>query len=197
MRAGERTRRSLRRHGLSPDGCRRGVDLSTYAHERARNAINGLRAILERLGSSETPKTLLLVSEGLVVDNERRILEGFARAAAAAHVTLYALKPEPSENDASQARRPALRSQDRRVREEGLQFVSGGGRGRALLQYCGIRISRLAGAASELSGYDLLGFEPAAGDRDGKLYVISAGVRRTGRSFARAVSSASGCPGQE
>ena len=103
--------------------------ISTYAHERARNAINGLRAILERLGSSETPKTLLLVSEGLVVDNERRILEGFARAAAAAHVTLYALKPEPSENDASQARQPALRSQDRSAREEGLQFVSAAGGG--------------------------------------------------------------------
>ncbi len=153
--------------------------ISTYAHERARNAINGLRAILERLGSSETPKTLLLVSEGLVVDNERRILEGFARAAAAAHVTLYALKPEPSENDASQARQPALRSQDRSVREEGLQFVSaaGGGELFRILADPDFAFSRVA---SELSGYYLLGFEPEAGDRDGKSHAISVKVRRTG-----------------
>ena len=103
--------------------------IASYAHERARNTINGLRAILERLGSSETPKTMMLVSEGIVVDNERRILEGFGRAAAAAHVTLYALKPEPSETDASQARMPALRSQDRATREEGLQYVTAVGGG--------------------------------------------------------------------
>jgi VWFA-related protein len=153
--------------------------VSSYAHERARNAINGLRAILERLGSSETPKTLLLVSEGLVVDNERRILEGFGRAAAAAHVTLYALKPEPSENDASQARMPALRSQDRSVREEGLQFVSGAGGGE-LFRILADPDFEFARVASELSGYYLLGFEPEAGDRDGKSHSISVKVRRAG-----------------
>jgi VWFA-related protein len=39
--------------------------VASYAHERARNVMNGLHAILERLGSSETPKTMMLVSEGL------------------------------------------------------------------------------------------------------------------------------------
>ena len=52
--------------------------VATFAHERARNTMKGLRAILDRLGSSETPKTLVLVSEGLVIDGERRVVEGFA-----------------------------------------------------------------------------------------------------------------------
>ena len=151
--------------------------IATYAHERARNTINGLRAILERLGSSETPKTMMLVSEGIVVENERRILEGFGRAAAAAHVTLYALKPEPSETDASQARMPAMRSQDRAAREEGLQYVSAVGGGE-LFRVLADPDFAFARVRSELSGYYLLGFEPESGDRDGKSHQISVKVRR-------------------
>ena len=148
-----------------------------YAHDRARQTINGLRSILDRLGSSETPKTLLLVSEALVIDGERRIVEGFSRAAAAAHVTLYALQPEPSETDASQARAPATRSRDRAVREEGLEFVAGVGGG-DLLRLVADPDFAFARVASELSGYYLLGFEPEATDRDGKPHAISVKVNR-------------------
>src|SRR4029079_14927438 len=56
--------------------------VSTYAHERARNTMNGLIGILQRLRSSETPKTLVLVSEGMVIDKHRRILQGFGPPAA-------------------------------------------------------------------------------------------------------------------
>jgi hypothetical protein len=143
--------------------------------------MNGLRAILERLGSSETPKTLVLVSEGLVIDNERRVVEGFSRAAAAAHVTLYALKPEPSETDASEARLATSRARDRAVREEGLQFVSGAGGGE-LFRVLADPDFAFARVASELSGYYLLTFEPSAGDRDGKSHGISVTVRREGVS---------------
>ena len=152
--------------------------VSSYAHERARNTINGLRAILERLGSSDTPKTLLLVSEGLVIDGERRIIEGFGRAAAAAHVTLYALEPEASETDASQARLPVSRSRDRAAREEGLQYVSGVGGGE-LFRVVADPDFAFARVASELSGYYLLGFEPEPGDKDGKSHAISVKVRRS------------------
>jgi VWFA-related protein len=151
--------------------------VASYAHERARNVMNGLHAILERLGSSETPKTMMLVSEGLVVENERRILEGFGRAAAAAHVTLYALKPEPSETDASQSRMPAVQAQDRAVREEGLQYVSGVGGGE-LFRILADPDFAFARVGAELSGYYLLGFEPEPSDRDGKAHQIAVKVRR-------------------
>ena len=151
--------------------------IASYALERARNLMNGLRTILVRLGLSETPKTMMLVSEGLVVDNERRILEGFGRAAAAAHVTLYALKPEPSETDASQSRLPALMSQDRAAREEGLQYVSGVGGGE-LFRILADPDFAFARVGAELSGYYLLGFEPEPSDRDGKSHQIAVKVRR-------------------
>ena len=131
--------------------------VTTYAHERARNTMNGLMGILQRLGSSETPKTLVLVSEGMVIDGERRIVQGFGRAAAAAHVTLYALKPETSESTAAQSRMAANPVRDRSAKEEGLQYVSSAGGGE-MFRVIADPDFAFARVASELSGYYLLGF---------------------------------------
>jgi len=155
--------------------------VTTYAHERARNTMNGLMGILQRLGSSETPKTLVLVSEGMVIDGERRIVQGFGRAAAAAHVTLYALKPETSESTAAQSRMAANPVRDRSAKEEGLQYVSSVGGGE-MFRVIADPDFAFARVASELSGYYLLGFEPEAGDRDGRSHGISVKVNRDGVS---------------
>jgi VWFA-related protein len=151
--------------------------VAAYAHERARNTLAGLHTILDRLGSSETPKTIVLVSEGLIIDGERFATTGLGRAVAAAHATIYALKPEPSDSDASQARAPQGRARDRAVREEGLTAlarISGGEMFRVIADP-DFAFDRLA---TELSGYYLLGFEPDAGDRDGKQHTIGVSVRR-------------------
>jgi VWFA-related protein len=163
--------------------CRRAVKeeasiVAAYAHERARNTLAGLYNILERLGSSDTPKTIVLVSEALVIEGERPATTNLGQAVAAAHATIYALKPEPSDSDASQARAPQGRARDRAVREEGLSAVAriGGGEVFRIIANPDFAFDRLA---SELSGYYLLGFEPEAADRDGKHHGISVSVRRS------------------
>jgi len=149
-----------------------------YAHERARNTLAGLYGILERFGASETPKTIVLVSEGLVIDGDRFATANLARAVAAAHATIYVLKPEPSDSDASQQRAPQERSRDRGVLEEGLSAVTriGGGDLFRIVADPDFAFDRVA---SELSGYYLLGFEPDAGDRDGKQHAIHVQVGRS------------------
>ena len=151
--------------------------VAAYAHERAKNTIAGLRAILDRLGSTETPKTIVLISEGLVIDGDRYAATGLTRAMAAAHATIYALKPEPSDSDASQQRAPQNRMRDRTVYEEGLTTVTraGGGEMFRVIADPNFAFDRLA---SELSGYYLLGFEPEPSDRDGKDHSISVQVQR-------------------
>jgi VWFA-related protein len=163
--------------------CRRTVReeaniIAAYAHERARNTLAGLRNILERLGSSETPKTIVLVSEALVIEGDRAATANLAHAVAAAHATIYALKPEPSDSDASQPRAPQGRSRDRAVREEGLSAVTriGGGELFRIIADPDFAFERLA---AELSGYYLLGFEPEATDRDGKAHTIKVEARRS------------------
>jgi len=151
--------------------------VATYAHERARNTIAGLRNILDRLGSSDTPKTIVLVSESLVIDGERNATAGLARAIAAAHATIYTLKPEASDSDASEARAPLGAARDRAVQEEGLISVAriGGGEMFRIIADPDFAFTRLE---SELSGYYLLGFEPEQSDRDGGNHAISVKVAR-------------------
>jgi VWFA-related protein len=151
--------------------------VAAFAHESARNTIAGLHTILDRLGTSETPKTLLLISEGLVIDDDRYATSRLARALEAAHATIYALKPEPSDSDASQTRVPQNRSRDRAVTEEGLSAVTraGGGTLIRVIADPDFAFDRLA---SEISGYYLLGFEPDPADRDGKQHAITVKVQR-------------------
>jgi VWFA-related protein len=151
--------------------------VAAYARERARNTLAGLRAILERFGAGDTPKTIVLISEGLVIEGERFAATGLARQLAAAHATIYALKPEPSDSDASQARAPQNRTRDRAVYDEGLENVTraGGGEMFRVIADPDFAFDRLS---AELSGYYLLGFEPEASDRDGKEHNIQVTVRR-------------------
>ena len=169
--------------------------IAAYAHERARNTLAGLHAILDRLGSSETPKTIVLVSEGLVIDGERYATAGLARAVSAAHATIYTVKPEPPEADASQARAPEGRARERAVHEEGLIAVAriGGGEMFRIIADPDFAFERLA---SELSGYYLLGFEPEAGDRDGKQHTISVKVARNGVAVRSRTEFTVGTPGR-
>ncbi|HET7694719.1 MAG TPA: VWA domain-containing protein [Vicinamibacterales bacterium] len=151
--------------------------VAAYARERAQNTVAGLRAILERFGAGDTPKTLVLISEGLVIDGERFAATGLARALAAAHATIYALKPEPSDADASQQRAPQNRARDRAVYEDGLITVTraGGGDMFRVIADPDFAFARLS---AELSGYYLLGFEPEPADRDGKEHSIQVSVAR-------------------
>jgi len=153
--------------------------VATYAHQRARDTVSGLAALLERLGTSETPKTIVLISEGLVVDNERFVTRGLGPLLAAAHATVFALKPEASDSDASQPRAPQNRSQERAVNETGLLTVTrlAGGELFRIIANPDFSFKRLA---TELSGYYLIGFEPEVHDRDGKQHNIAVAVRRSG-----------------
>ncbi|HYT75458.1 MAG TPA: VWA domain-containing protein, partial [Vicinamibacterales bacterium] len=164
--------------------CRKAVTeeagiVAAYAHERAHDTLSGLDAVLGRLASSDTPKTIVLVSEALVIDGDRYATANLARAVAAAHATIYALKPERSESDASQARAPQNFARDRAAREEGLSALAriGGGELFRVVSDPDFAFDRLA---LELSGYYLLGFEPDAGDRDGKQHAIRVNVTRSG-----------------
>src|SRR5437899_2281900 len=67
------------------------------ARERTRTAVIALQSILRRLASSDAPKTIVFISQGLVIDRDAARLSWFAPLAAAAHVTLYAVHLDPSE----------------------------------------------------------------------------------------------------
>ncbi|MET0216130.1 MAG: VWA domain-containing protein [Vicinamibacterales bacterium] len=149
------------------------------ARERARTSIQGLEALLDSLPPSHTPKMLVLITEGLVVDRELSQLSWLEAKAAAAHVTIYTLMLDRSQTDASQRRPEAQPAANRAMRQQGLDFIAQATRGDVfqVMSNSDFAFRRLA---LELSGYYLLGFEPEDRDRGGTAHTIAVTVKRRG-----------------
>ena len=149
------------------------------ARERARHSIRGLRTLVDSMPPSQTPKMMVLITEGLMIDREAAQLAWLDARAAATHVTIYSLLLESSQTDASRARPAARPAADRVLQEDGLQKLAQATRGDVfrIMSNSDFAFQRLA---NELSGYYLLGFEPDAGDRNGRPHDITVAVKRDG-----------------
>ncbi len=138
-----------------------------------------LRSTVERLSQTPTPKTIVYISEGLVVERSSDVA-WLGPAASRGQVTIYALQLDVPGSDASTARESASPGRDKAVAREGLDMIAGSTRG-AVLPVVGGADDAFARLALELSGYYLVSFEPESGDRDGKPHRIKATVPgRTG-----------------
>jgi VWFA-related protein len=147
----------------------------TLARERARSSMASLRHLLDRLALIPSQKTIIYVSEGLVVDRELAELAWLPQAAARAQAVFYVLQLEGSPFEASIGRPSPTQTQDRMMNEEGLGMLAGITRG-ALMRVVASADSAFQRLGLELSGYYLLSFEPEPGDRDGKAHKISVAV---------------------
>jgi VWFA-related protein len=145
--------------------------------ERTQSSLFAFRALLDRMSVSPGPKTILFVSEGLVVDREISDLEWVAEHAAKAQVSLYVLKLDRNEFDASVARISPTWVEDRELRVRGLETLAGYARG-AVFPAAADPASAFQRLSIELSGYYLLSFEPEETDRDGKRHRIKVGTSR-------------------
>jgi hypothetical protein len=155
------------------------IVIAQDARERARTTIQSLRYLIDSLPPSQTPKIMVLISEGLVIDRESTQLAWLDARAAAAHVTIFSLHLESSQLDASQRSPRAQPAADRALQEQGLDRLATATRGDVfrIMSNSDFAFQRLA---LELSGYYLLGFEPESSDRGGKPHEINVAVRRSG-----------------
>lgn len=145
---------------------------------RTRDTLISLRQVMERLARTSTPKTVVLVSEGILIDS-RDIgdISWLGPTAARGQVALYVLQLEPPAFNASNAQSSPTRSADIELAHDGLGYLTGAARGSVFKVISGAdnAFSRLA---LELSGYYLLSFEPEPGDRDTKSHKIKIEVPR-------------------
>jgi VWFA-related protein len=145
--------------------------LGAEIRARTNDSLLELRALFERLALVPGPKTVVLISEGLIVEREFSDLRWIAPLASRAHLSLYVLQLEPPQFDASNPRVSATRMADIDIAQQGLGYLAGLARGDVFRVTAGAdfafhRISR------ELSGSYLLSFEPQPGDRDGRPHKI-------------------------
>jgi len=83
------------------------------ARQRTNTTLSSLRYLLERMTTSDTPKTLVFISEGLLLDREYNDVAWVDSRAAAAHITLFALQLDAPEGDATAHRTSPSSGQDR------------------------------------------------------------------------------------
>lgn len=140
------------------------------ARVQAQASLVVLRGLMERLSENATPKTLVYLSEALVIDQDRSALAWMGPLATKGRIALHVLRIDAQAADAS-ARRSPRRMEDVALAEEGLAMMAGLARG-SLFRVVGNADNIFNRLALEMSGYYLLGFEPEPGDRDGKTHKI-------------------------
>jgi VWFA-related protein len=152
-------------------------ELLSFSRERTRNSLIALRYLFERVATSETPKTIVFISEGLLLGRDRADVAWVGPRASAAHIILYVLQLDTPEMEAAQRSTSPSRQQDRDIMRGGLEELAGLARG-DVFRVVGNADFAFQRLGLELSGYYLLSFEPEPGDRDGKAHKIKIDVRR-------------------
>ncbi len=145
-------------------------ELGAAARERALNSLGRLRALMEQLATNRAPKTLVFLSEALVIDQDHTALAWVGPLASKGQIALHVLRIDTPSADASQ-RRTFNRSEDSAAAEEGLTLLAGLSRG-SFFRVAGNADGIFNRLALEMSGYYLLGFEPEPGDRDARAHKI-------------------------
>ncbi len=171
--------------GPAFDACQ--IEVQREAQERAMNGtndglqtINVLRALLNALKTIDGPKTMLLVSEGFIAEDQRQAIIELGAAAAASRTSIYAMKLDDQLFASVADGRGGIPSMDDRyARAEGLELLTSASRG-ALFNVMGTGAAVFQRVESELSGYYLLGVESSPADRDGKTHSVRIEVTRKG-----------------
>jgi VWFA-related protein len=133
----------------------------------ARTSLNQLLGLIARLAEIDEPKTLVLVSEGLIAEPQLIDLTSLGAAAQAARVTIYVLQLEQPVFDAAESVVSPTLYQDLQVKGDGLARLAGSAKG-AHFRLVGADPHPFQRILREMSGYYLLAFEAAAADRDGR-----------------------------
>ena len=151
----------------------------TETRVQTENSMLALRQLLIRLRPVPGPKTLVYITEGLVIDRDIGQVSWAAEATAAARASIYAVRVVPSEADVTQRRPSETQVFDRDLAALGLEALVGMARG-SLQTTFGRAETAIDRLALELTGYYLLAFEPESSDRDGKAHDITVRVSRPG-----------------
>ncbi len=155
------------------------MTIAAHLRQTTSQSVSGFAALLKNLRDIEGPKSLIVLSQGLMLEGAHSEASALAVLAAEARVTVNVLLYDVPIGSASQARISETIAQDRDLRQGGLETLASRSRGTlfrvvANPQYVFDRLQ------SEISAYYMLGVEPTEKDRDGKPHQIRVQVSRSG-----------------
>ena len=169
--------------------------IMTAERHRTQELFDSLRALSAGMAPIEGPKSIVLVSEGIINDRETlQYLQSFATAAERARVTLYGLNIAGSLADvSSKFNMTTAHIRDHQVLLDGMATLAVSARGNTF-DVSGAPTGALARIDAEMSGYYLLSFGREPGDREGQRKKIQVMVNwpdsivRARKEFATATS---------
>jgi VWFA-related protein len=150
-------------------------------HERQQTqaSLSGMREVLRSLGALEGPKSVILISEGLVLEGLGGEVDDIAATAADVRASLDVMLLDVPATDVAVAQRPSTPREDRDKQTNGLEMLAGLSRG-ALHRVITSSDNAFNRIVRSMSGYYLIGVESRPGDRDGRRHRISVRVTRRG-----------------
>lgn len=151
--------------------------LSQQARTQANISLSALQVLVSALKPLDGPKTVVLLSEGMVLDPRLVDTSELAAAAHDARVAIHALHIEVPLFEASQDRISPTLLRDISLGGDGLSRLTGATRG-AVYRLVGSDPAPFARIARELSAYYLLAFEAGERDRDGKIHRIDVSLAK-------------------
>ncbi len=164
------------------------AEVQSQAASMAVNAVDdgvrmlsALRSVFEAMRAVDAPKSLVLATEGFVLDESRTSFGELERLAAESRVSLYALRLDQRVMDGSLrgAGSPGSAGMDRLSLREGLDQLANVTRGR-VFNVVTTPDAALRSIELELSGYYLLGVESDPSDRSERARGIEVAVGREG-----------------
>ena len=142
---------------------------------------NQIRDLLNALKGIDVPKTMVIVTEGFLVQDRQSTMVEIGNLAIEAKTSIYALKLDDQIFDITKSSVPTSPLGDRMARDEGIETLTGAARGSIFHINVGAEAA-LSRIESELAGYYLLGLETNPIDRDGKRHSVKVSVSRPGAS---------------
>ncbi len=176
--------------GPDAERCERDVEqaageLVADQRQQTDQSLGAMRAVLKSLSALDGPKSVILISEGLVLDGLGADVDDLAAVAADVRASLDVLLLDAPTFDATQSQMPTTAAADRQLQEAGLMMLAGMARG-TLHRVVASADTAFRRIEQSLAGYYLLGVEPGADDRDGKRHKIDVKlVRRSLTVHAR------------
>jgi VWFA-related protein len=151
--------------------------IATHIRHQTSASVSGYAGLLKNLKDVEGAKSMIVLSQGLMLDGSAAEATALANLAAEARVSINVLMFAQAAGNASQARLSETLSQDRDLREAGLETLAARSRG-SLFRVVTNPQYILDRLRNEMSAHYMLAVEPAERDRDGRPHQIRVQVGR-------------------
>ncbi len=154
------------------------AEIARRLREDADASVSGLRQLLRELTTVEGHKSLILLTEGLAVEDQNE-LASMAQLAGQARTSINVLVLDLRRGDVTISEQPPTEQADRRLQMQGLEGLATMSLG-SLFYIAGTGEPIFERLSSEISAYYLLGVEERPSDRQGDRHRVDIEVRRRG-----------------